>query len=214
MSVDPAYDLTLLRHGRSRADDEMVHEGRYDSPLTEIGRKQAHARGEALRSAGYRPDAIVASTLSRARDTAFILGEILGVAASPDAGWMEIDNGPLAGLPFADAKARYPVPTSSHPFAVWHGSGESQADVQARLGTAVQRLLARPPGRYLVVSHGGALNAALRLLLGIPMPAHPTGAFFGFGDTGYVRLTYRPALHRCVMHELMRGYEHQRDGAA
>lgn len=30
--------LTLLRHGRSRADDEEVHEGRYDSPLTEAGR--------------------------------------------------------------------------------------------------------------------------------------------------------------------------------
>ena len=27
-----------MRHGRSRADDEMVHEGRYDSPLTDIGR--------------------------------------------------------------------------------------------------------------------------------------------------------------------------------
>jgi len=30
--------LTLLRHGRSRGDDENVHEGRYDAPLTEVGR--------------------------------------------------------------------------------------------------------------------------------------------------------------------------------
>ena len=27
-----------MRHGRSRADDELVHEGRYDSPLTDVGR--------------------------------------------------------------------------------------------------------------------------------------------------------------------------------
>ncbi len=32
------YDLFLLRHGRSLADDENKFEGRYDSPLTEIGK--------------------------------------------------------------------------------------------------------------------------------------------------------------------------------
>lgn len=36
-------NLTLLRHGRSRADDEDVHEGRYNSPLTDVGRAQAQA---------------------------------------------------------------------------------------------------------------------------------------------------------------------------
>ena len=37
--------ITLMRHGRSRADDEMVHEGRYDAPLTDIGRAQVRLRG-------------------------------------------------------------------------------------------------------------------------------------------------------------------------
>lgn len=35
--------LTVLRHGRSRADDENVHEGAYDSPLTPAGEAQAAA---------------------------------------------------------------------------------------------------------------------------------------------------------------------------
>lgn len=35
--------LTLLRHGRSAADDEKRFEGRYDSPLTDIGRAQAES---------------------------------------------------------------------------------------------------------------------------------------------------------------------------
>lgn len=30
-------ELTLLRYGRSAADDKKVHEGRYDSPLTAVG---------------------------------------------------------------------------------------------------------------------------------------------------------------------------------
>ncbi|MFO1302282.1 MAG: histidine phosphatase family protein [Burkholderiales bacterium] len=199
------FELTLLRHGRSRADDEEVHEGRYDSPLTDVGRAQARARGEGWRAAGYRPDGIVASTLARAHEVANIVGGILNVPVVTDAGWMEIDNGPLAGLPFAVADERYPVPSSSHPFAVWHGTGESQADVHARVSGALQRIFGRPPGRYLVVSHGGALNAALRVLLGIPLPAHPAGVYFAFGDLGYARVAYRPAAHRCVVRELVPG---------
>ena len=35
--LNNVIDITLMRHGRSRADDEMVHEGRYDSPLTDVG---------------------------------------------------------------------------------------------------------------------------------------------------------------------------------
>ncbi len=37
--------LTLMCHARSRADDEGVHEGRYDSPLTELGRAWVRLRG-------------------------------------------------------------------------------------------------------------------------------------------------------------------------
>lgn len=39
----PFVELTLLHHGRSLADDERKVEGSYDSPLTDIGRKQARA---------------------------------------------------------------------------------------------------------------------------------------------------------------------------
>ena len=37
-------DIIFLRHGRSKADDERKHEGRYDSPLTEVGKEQAKRR--------------------------------------------------------------------------------------------------------------------------------------------------------------------------
>ena len=64
---DSRIHVTLLRHGRSRADDERVHEGHYDSPLTEVGRSQAHARAQAFAARGLRFDRIVASTLQRAQ---------------------------------------------------------------------------------------------------------------------------------------------------
>ncbi len=44
--------ITWLRHGRSSGDDEGVHEGRYDAPLTEVGRAQATARAATWQAAG------------------------------------------------------------------------------------------------------------------------------------------------------------------
>jgi 2,3-bisphosphoglycerate-dependent phosphoglycerate mutase len=40
------HQFAFLRHGRSRADDEERFESRYDSPLTEIGKQQAHRLAE------------------------------------------------------------------------------------------------------------------------------------------------------------------------
>ncbi|MBW6473760.1 MAG: histidine phosphatase family protein, partial [Anaerolineaceae bacterium] len=97
--INPIY-LTLLRHGRSRADDEGVHEGRYDSPLTEVGRDQVHRRAQDFLQRGFQFDLIIASTLQRANETARIIASSLGVPVEDDPDWMEWDNGPLAGLPF------------------------------------------------------------------------------------------------------------------
>ena len=47
--MDNIIHITLMRHGRSRADDEMVHEGSYDSPLTDVGRAQVRSRAEGRR---------------------------------------------------------------------------------------------------------------------------------------------------------------------
>ena len=64
-----------MRHGRSLADDEMVHEGRYDSPLTDVGRAQVRSRAARWKRSGVTFDLIVASTLVRAAESARIVGE-------------------------------------------------------------------------------------------------------------------------------------------
>lgn len=102
--------LTLLRHGRSRADDEQVHEERYDAPLTDIGRRQAKARAQAWLASGARFDRVLASPLSRAAETATIVAAAFGLPVELREAWLERDNGELAGLAVADAKARYPEP--------------------------------------------------------------------------------------------------------
>ena len=108
--------ICLLRHGRSLADDERKIEGRYDSPLTEIGRRQAEGLADRWAIEGRQFNLIVASTLRRAHETACIVGKRLDVTVETDPVWMELDNGPLAGMPRELAVRRYPLADFINPF--------------------------------------------------------------------------------------------------
>ena len=201
-------DITFMRHGRSRADDENVIEGRYDSPLTDTGRDQARARGEKLKASGVGLDAIIASSLVRAAETAEIIGRILEVGVEIDADWMEMDNGPVAGLPHEEALKRYPVPDFQNPFeplVVSADAGESVWALHCRAARALEKVIRRGPGQYLVVSHGGTLNAALRCVVGAQPAVWGQGVRFALGDTGFVRTRYGPGQHLWVIDELNPG---------
>lgn len=128
--------LTLVRHGRSRADDERVHEGRYDSPLTEVGRRQAETRAEQWRRTGLGFDRLLASPLARASETAAILGATLGLEVSLAPAWLERDNGVLAGMDFELAQETYPERSSTGPFERKGIVGESNWTLQQRAAAA------------------------------------------------------------------------------
>lgn len=190
-----------MRHGRSKADDEGVYEGRYDSPLTAIGRSQAEKRALELLNQGLSYQLIIASPLIRAQETARILSTILKVTVETEQDWIEMDNGPLAGLPFDTAEKLYPRPAFRNPYEQLAGTGESEWDLYNRAGRAVEKIIQRGEGHYLVVAHGGILNAALRTILGVVPWGNEQGIVFAFGDLGYVRLTYIPNRHRWVLGE-------------
>lgn len=178
---ETSLELTLLRHGRSRADDEAVHEGRYDSPLTAVGESQAERLAVywAARPPGF--ERVVCSSLLRARRTAEIVSAALGLVPEPDDAWREFDNGPLAGLPFAEAERRYPEPAFRHRYAPYtKDGGESYMAAVRRVGGALEHLWQRPERRVLVVAHGGCLNVALRELLQASLQTS-----FAFGDTSF-----------------------------
>jgi 2,3-bisphosphoglycerate-dependent phosphoglycerate mutase len=180
MTEDPLA-LTLLRHGRSRADDEGVHEGRYDSPLTAVGEAQAAKLAAYWLTNPPRFERVVCSSLVRARRTAEIIGEALGLTVTPDDAWREFDNGPLAGLTFGEAERRYPEPAFRHRFAPYTvDGGESYMETVRRINGALQTLVQSPLDRVLVVAHGGCINVALRDLLQTPVQTS-----FAFGDTSF-----------------------------
>jgi 2,3-bisphosphoglycerate-dependent phosphoglycerate mutase len=198
-------EITFLRHGRSLADDEEKYEGRYDSPLTQAGSQQAHIRGKDWSEKGVHFDLTISSPLIRAYETARLVANMLACPLEIDPDWMEIDHGPLAGMPRIQADRQYPRPAFRGPFQQAGGSGESEIDLSARASFALQRVIRRGPGRYLIVAHGGILNATLRFICGSPLPVNGTGIWFAFGHLGYAVVHYQPANHKWLLKELVPG---------
>jgi 2,3-bisphosphoglycerate-dependent phosphoglycerate mutase len=190
------YHIYLLRHGESVGNAEGYHQGQADFPLTERGRQQTVLLARRWASEKVMFNSIISSPLQRARETVEILNGMLNMPVQYDPIWMERDNGILAGLHEDEARVRYPEPVFIHPYQPIGETGESQWELYLRGGQAIQSLLTRPPGHYLVVSHGGILNMVMYAILGIVPHANFHGPRFRFGNTAYATLTYYPQKHK------------------
>ena len=136
--------LLLVRHGETDWNAQHRWQGHADVPLNARGREQAQRLAEELASQGV--DAIYASDLSRARDTAEIVGERLGVPVVLDPDLREIDVGSREGLTGEEVGD-----------APW--DGERDVRHGERTLRAVRTIAERHPGqRVVVVSHGGSLR--------------------------------------------------------
>lgn len=149
-------DLVLVRHGETEWNRAQRVQGRTDIPLNETGRRQARETGRRLRQRGERFDAVVASPLSRAADTARLIAEELGQAGDVELveALVERDYGGAEGMTGAEIDARF------------GGRLEAQESREATVERAKPALLAlaeRHPGqRVLVVSHGGVIGSLVR----------------------------------------------------
>lgn len=96
-------EIYLCRHGQSRANADGILAGHLDSPLTDIGKKQAQELGGLAKKAELSFDYVYTSPLQRAKQTAKIIAEITD---SPEPEVMseliERDFGILTGKPYLD----------------------------------------------------------------------------------------------------------------
>lgn len=189
------YVVTLVRHGESVGNAEGRYQGHADFPLTERGIAQARALASQWQAEGRQFDGCISSPLLRARQTAEILCALLNVPLELDPCWMELDIGLISGLSEAEAEQVVPKPAFATPYTRAGATGESRWELYLRAGKGIQALLDRPPGRYLIVAHGGILNMALYAMLGIAPQADIQGPRFQFENTAYATLTYEPNRH-------------------
>jgi broad specificity phosphatase PhoE len=149
--------IYLVRHGQTEYNRERRIQGHVDSPLTELGIRQAKAVGRLLRDlirepAGWR---IVSSPLGRARATADIVSQKLGgLPIELDDRLKEMSWGSHDGRLRAELEAEHPETFGKTGWAFDAATGESYDDVAARVGAWLADLPLEPDRRIIAVSHG------------------------------------------------------------
>jgi probable phosphoglycerate mutase len=167
----------LIRHAESAWNALGRWQGHADPGLSTRGRAQAAALARALSREGI--EAVAASDLRRARETADALARAAGLAPELDARLRERDLGTWSGLTSPEIAGRWPadfarVRARDPDFRP--GGGESLREVAARARTFLRDLAARPgPVRWAIVTHGGWIRAL-----------HSVGAL---GNAEFVRTT-------------------------
>jgi broad specificity phosphatase PhoE len=158
-------ELLLVRHGETDWNAEGKLQGHTDRPLNDYGRRQAQALADKL--AGESIDAVYASDLSRARETAEIVGEKLGLTVAVDPDLREKNWGNWEGL------------TSDERLHI-EFEGETSEAHRDRTLSAVQRIVERHPGeRVVVVTHGGSLRRIQAAVSGFALPVIENCAVWG-----------------------------------
>ena|SRR5688572_7139012 len=195
-SKQKLFYVTLVRHGESIGNAESRWQGQADFPLTDKGREQAQALAKRWKQEKVKFDAVIASPLSRAKETAEIIASVLDLQVEFDPLWLERDNGEFSGLTSHEVRQKFTLPEFYNPYDSVGGSGEGDWELFLRGGQALHNLLKREPARYLVVSHGGLLNQVMHAIAGIGPQANNAGLRFRFGNTAFAKLIYYPNQHR------------------
>jgi broad specificity phosphatase PhoE len=182
--------VLLVRHGQSEWNADGRWQGQADPPLTDLGRSQAH---HAARSLGV-VDAIVASDLLRAAETAAILAGELGVGPvviDPDL--RERHAGDWQGLTRVEIEQGWPgfLDDRRRPDG-W----EPDDELLARATGALVRIHDLVPGgEAIAVTHGG-LVYVLEGAFGEPFERLPNlaGRWVDVGPDGPTHLGERVVL--------------------
>jgi probable phosphoglycerate mutase len=171
----PNTNIILIRHGETAWNAERRLQGHIDIALNTEGLRQAAAVAAALD--GETVDAVFASDLQRALQTAQAVATARGLPVRQDPALRERCYGGFEGMLYADIEQRFPAE-----FAAWQARDvDALMPTGARVAESFRQFYARSVGAILaaadahpgktiaVVAHGGVLECAYRAALGLPL---------------------------------------------
>lgn len=147
--------IYITRHGQTEWNTQKKFQGHNDSPLTELGVKQAEWLGESLRDTVF--DLIYSSSSPRAIRTAEIVAGGRGISIEACDEFKEINLGIWEGMNQDEAERSYPE--QSHHFwkdpeAFQVPNGETFRDVSERAINKLRQIAVEHSGKsILVVTH-------------------------------------------------------------
>jgi len=154
--------LGLLRHGQTDWNIDLRLQGSTDIPLNETGKAQALLAAQHLHREDW--DVIIASPLSRAKDTAEIVGALLDMPVVVVPELIERSFGTAEGMDHASWRKLY----ESH--ETIEGL-ESLEDLRARTLLLLDLIKNEYAGqRVLAVSHGAFIRKVLTIISNGELP--------------------------------------------
>lgn len=154
--------LGLLRHGQTDWNIDLRLQGSTDIPLNETGKEQARLAATHLNPEDW--DVIIASPLSRAKDTAAIVAEMLNMPVVIVPELIERSFGTAEGLDHASWRKLY----ESH---VPIEGLESLEDLKVRTQLLLDLVANEYAGlRVLAVSHGAFIRKVLSIITDGELP--------------------------------------------
>lgn len=149
--------LYILRHGQTLFNLRKKTQGFCDSPLTELGIRQAKAACEYFKEANIVFDGVYSSSSERCCDTTELVTDKPYTRLK---GLKEWNFGILEGEPEDLQCSRNPwsgtIKNSHGDYFVRFG-GESDIEVQNRLDSTISNILAKKHKTTLCVTHAGAM---------------------------------------------------------
>ena len=140
--------IILVRHGETVDNARQVMQGQTQGELNERGREQARQVAERL--ASEHIDAVVASDLRRAVETAEIIAAPHGLRVETTAVLRERDWGSFTGRFIPDLRGE-----------PWPDDIESEEDLLSRARTFLINMTATYPGKRVVAVGHGIINKAI-----------------------------------------------------
>lgn len=165
--------LFLVRHGETDWNVKQRFQGQSDVPLNATGRAQAMAIAQRL--SGEQIDAIYASDLSRAWDTAAAIAKTRALKIRPEPNLREGNFGEWEGATYDEIQTRDPEAVKA-----WHEDlstfappgGETINQLTARVKKTYQQITTEHEDQtVLLAAHGGSLQMLIANLLGLPPKA-------------------------------------------
>jgi probable phosphoglycerate mutase len=163
--------IFIVRHGETEWNRLKKQQGHLDSPLTELGVRQAEALAGGLYGRGI--EIIFSSDLGRALRTAEIINNKLSVEIIQDAGLRERNLGIMENLSKKEFNEKYPEEfekfISGDPNYILP-NGESRRQRYNRINKCIGKIVNKNTGKIIaIVTHGGALHSLFCKVLNIPL---------------------------------------------
>nr|WP_090577881.1 histidine phosphatase family protein [Paenibacillus sp. OV219] len=151
--------IGLIRHGITEWNIEKRVQGQSDIPLNDTGRQQARSLANRLKSEEW--DYIFASDLIRAKETAEIIAQTMGLHVKTDERLREMYCGEIEGTTLDERVSRWGDEWGKLELGI-----EDDETIMSRGMSFIEDISTSLPGeKVLIISHGALLGVTLKKLI-------------------------------------------------